>query len=633
MPVWTLHDDGSFDMAGKGWKISGAFPHLDGEALHPVRVDVSRGTGGGRIDYQLTGGCLALGFGTDAAGLVLRTTWRRDGAMPVWVEPVGHAAPAGLTRCFRQGLGMGGPSGFCDLPPAETINSYTVTGLVGDAVAVVLYTDDATRFVQQSRLERLPLFPDRLTLSAGFRTEAVGGAGEVELPPLYIREAADVWTALQGAAVHIAEHMGARARQPASYHWCSWYYLYHNLSEPLLREYLAGFNALKPRVPLQTIQIDAGYFPSPGDWLEPNALWPSGLEGAFRLIHEAGYRPGIWIAPFMVGNRSRVFREHPDWILRDPDGRPNGVWRIYNEPKVWGYRDEELYRLDTSHPDAMAYLDTVFTTLRQWGAGFFKTDFMFMGLVDSTTVRRHVPGRTSVEYFRDVLAMIRRCIGEENFWLGCIAPFAPFIGYADAMRIGGDVGASWEGGFGPKNMLAESLADQYFNNVWWQNDPDAILVRDFHLQLTDDEIHALALWQGILGGTVNTSDPLHEIAADRLALWRFLEPGDGGMAMLPDWDRTGGGVRYAVRHYADQDAWAVLVFNASDDACTVRLDLARLTGVARGTIYTWGPTRPPQSLGVDLTPVITVPQHAARLYYLSGTGTPPPPEMTLGGRT
>ena len=44
-----------------------------------------------------------------------------------------------------------------------------------------------------------------------------------------------------------------------------------------------------------------------------------------------------------------------------------------------------------------------------------------------------------MEYVRDVLDMIREEIGEESFWLGCIAPYAPFIGLADAMRIAADV--------------------------------------------------------------------------------------------------------------------------------------------------------------------------------------------------
>ena len=45
----------------------------------------------------------------------------------------------------------------------------------------------------------------------------------------------------------------------------------------------------------------------------------------------------------MVGNRSRLFAEHPDWILYDLNGNPVTPWIMDNEPKVWGYQDEEYY--------------------------------------------------------------------------------------------------------------------------------------------------------------------------------------------------------------------------------------------------------------------------------------------------
>ena len=141
-------------------------------------------------------------------------------------------------------------------------------------------------------------------------------------------------------------------------------------------------------------------------------------------------------------------------------------------------------------------------------------------------MRRHTPGKTSVEYYRDLLTVIREEIGKESFWLGCGTPFAPSLGYIDGTRIGGDVGDSWKAGFGPMNMLEETRGDQYFNNVWWQNDSDVVMLRDFHIHLDGKEIRSLALWQGILGGVINTSAPLHEIAPDRLALWRFLQPGN-----------------------------------------------------------------------------------------------------------
>lgn len=624
---WEIETDGSFSLVDAPVAIRNAYPALDGGSLRPLRVAVELAPGGGAIRYTLAAGYLEITLGCDARGATIQARLGGMAAAPHRVAPLGYGI-VDAARCFRQGLGMGGPSGFVDLPPADPLDSYGITALqASGGEALVISSHDHARLVQHSRLAGNE--DGNMQLTAWFRTENIPLAGDLILPALYLREAPDIWTGLRNAATSIAETMGARAQQPISYHWCSWYYLYQCLSESLLAEYLAGFNAMKPPSGLQSIQIDAGYFASEGDWLETNERFPNGLQAAFATICEAGYRPGIWIAPFMVGNRSRLFREHPDWILRGHDGKPHGVWEVFGEGKLWGYLDEEIYVLDSSHPEAMAYLTTVFETFRAWGAGLYKTDFMFWGLVDSTKVRRHAPGKTSVEYFRDVLAMIRAAIGEESFWLGCIAPFLPFVGFADAMRIGGDVGADWKGGFGPQNMLGESQADQYFNNIWWQNDPDAILVRDFHTHLTDTEARGLALWQGILGGVICTSDPLHEMSAERQALWRFLEPGEPWTADLPYFN-TGETLRVAVRRFAEPPAWAVLVFNATDEAITRQFPLGELTGEESLYAFLWGPEGS-SAVGKLDNLLLTVAPHNAELYYLTAAPAPPPEGLTLGG--
>ena len=276
---------------------------------------------------------------------------------------------------------------------------------------------------------------------------------------------------------------------------------------------------------LQYIQLDAGYCPSLGDWLQPNHLFPEGLEKAAATIRKAGYLPGIWIGPFMVGDQSALFREHPDWILYDRNGGPVTRIKSYNEPKAWGNPDGNYYVLDTSHPQAVDYLREVFRTLYKWGFRLFKTDFMLWNMIDSAEVKRFDPSKTSVEILRATLKMIREEIGEESYLLGCIAPFLPFIGYADGMRIAGDVGAQWEGAYGPVNLLQEIQADGYFQNLYWQNDPDAMLLRDFDVFLKPEEEESLALLQAVSGGVVTTSDPLHRLSEEKQKFFGFLKPG------------------------------------------------------------------------------------------------------------
>ena len=167
----------------------------------------------------------------------------------------------------------------------------------------------------------------------------------------------------------------------------------------------------------------------------------------------------------------------------------------------------------------------------------------------------------------------------------------------------------------------------------WQNDPDVIYLRDFHINLSEAEVRSLAYWEAILGGSINTSAPLHEIAPERLRLWRFLEPGtERWTARLPYWDKKRK-LHVAVREFPGLRAWAVLAMNATDEPVTERLECADLIGRERAFCYRWGPegaepADPQRGDWSFLTPQLA--PHESALYYLS-LEEAPPQDLTLGG--
>ncbi len=556
--------DGRFSLLYKGkLLLTHGYPGIDGEPIRPLAVQKNpEGTG---VKWETVDGTISMEVvgkeDSDEISLQYRLCGFQKPIHMFW--PLHRAQTIGVGGCYHTAWGLGGEAGFLSYEKLKELGGMGSHGLgclqyPSVEKALAIYPAHQEKYEAMCVMEAKQLLsyvplsyrgdPPRMLMGKedgmefGFcyKIEGVNAAKEGEnpemvfsLPALSFAVCDNVEQGLEYAAKQIGAAMGARLLAPPAYHWCSWYYCYHNFDMPQLREYLDGLNTLTPKVPVRYVQIDAGYFPSAGDWLLPTDRFPEGLEPAFRMIREAGYEPGIWIGPFMVGNRSRLYAEHPDWMLYDLEDRPVRCWVTDNEPKPWGYQDEEYYVLDTSHPEAMAYMKEVFTAFSCWGARLIKTDFMVWGMQDSTKVKRHTPGKTSMEYFREFLQMIREVMGEETYWLGCIAPFVPFIGYADGMRIGNDVGSSWDGGFGPKNMLMSLIGNNYANHNYYQTDPDAIMIRDFQIRLTEEEVESLALLAAVSGGCVYTSDPLHRIGNDRLELFRYIEPDMRRKPMLP----------------------------------------------------------------------------------------------------
>ncbi len=575
---YKLHENGRWDILGEKIRLKDAYPAINGRAVSPVAVSPEEGS----VLYQFGEGSLKLQFKDTGTGIEVSCVARGlEGIHDI--EPFADAEIEGAENAFVQGFGMEGPSGCCEISEEPQI-SNGLTALYNENTAFFVYALDHRRYINRyCVMKKRGIFSkDINTLSGGFNLECTV-SGEQTLPSIFFSESDDLGSGLLRCAQEIAKSMEARVSKPPAFHWCSWYYMYEHLNQGILEDYLEGFK--KKKAGFRYIQIDSGYTSSQGDWLHMNHRFPEGLRKAAETIIRAGYKPGIWVSPFMVGDKSELFRRHPDWILRDLKGMPVTELTSYNEPKAFGNSDCNYYVLDTSHPRALTYIKNVFETLRNWGFSLFKTDFMLWNMHDTSNVKRYDPSLTSVEIFRNTLKVIRQAIGEDSYLLGCISPFLPSVGYADGMRIAGDVGAQWGGDYGPVNMLHELVADNYFNNVYWQNDPDAVLLRDFDVHLEPYEITSLALFQALSGGAVTTSDPIHLISKERLELLRFITPKDKVRPRIPYLTQKRDDIVFC--HQLNQGN-LLYSMNTSDKPLTVFYNFSELFSVKKLCIYQYG---------------------------------------------
>jgi alpha-galactosidase len=59
-----------------------------------------------------------------------------------------------------------------------------------------------------------------------------------------------------------------------------------------------------------------------GDWIPDSVKFSRGLKPVFDSIRKRGMEPGLWISVGSASASSKVFKEHPEWAVRDEKGNP-----------------------------------------------------------------------------------------------------------------------------------------------------------------------------------------------------------------------------------------------------------------------------------------------------------------------
>ena len=387
-----------------------------------------------------------------------------------------------------------------------------------------------------------------LSLDVETLIDATPHSGTVSAEPLVLLDGEGAEDTLRRWARLVAEASPTPPRLPEKRitGWCSWYNLYASLDEAVLREHLAAAKRFRDEknAPFDTFLIDDGFTPEMGDWLDTKPQFPNGMKPIIGEIEAAGFTPGLWIAPFMVGNRSKLFQAHPDWVVRSRQtGEPLAPMTFYGEFR-WHKRSEEYYVLDVTHPDAERYIRSVFRTwAKDWGARYFKTDFMHLGsFYGPDEAVWHRDGLSRIAIWMIMAQLIREEIGDAQ-WLLCGSPIWAPIGLVDAMRIGRDVGVSWKGHYSAESLLRDQTSRNFGNGILWQADPDCVLLRDRFHDLSDEQVRSLALFAGLAGGILMTSDNLDEVPEARRALLANLAA--DGQPFTCDFPRLG---ESALRH-------------------------------------------------------------------------------------
>ena len=359
---------------------------------------------------------------------------------------------------------------------------------------------------------------------------------------------------LRRIADSIAKNHPAPIFRPEPTGWCTWYCFGPQVTS---RNVLDNLAAISGRLPaLKYIQIDDGYQAAMGDWLSTGKASGGDILGVLQEIRRRGFEPALWVAPFVAEQSSQVFREHPEWFLKDNSGQPLPS----NAVSFGGWRRGPWYAIDGTNPGAQKHLEDVFRTMRkEWGCTYFKMDANFWGALHGG--HHYDPQATRIEAYRRGMKAIRRGAGDA-FLLGCNHPIWPSFGLIHGSRSSDDIKRTW-----PKirGVARQTMFRNWQNGRLWWNDPDAIVLTG-DLPLNEFLFHATACYAS--GGMALSGDDLSNMPADRMAILKKLVPPTGIAAEFENDSMQIGWMRLP-------DAMRVCVFNWSEVPETISFRLSK----------------------------------------------------------
>ncbi|HBD95502.1 MAG: hypothetical protein A2015_08030 [Spirochaetes bacterium GWF1_31_7] len=301
---------------------------------------------------------------------------------------------------------------------------------------------------------------------------------------------------------YIQKKENIKILQPNIKGWSSWY-IYFNKVTP--EKVMSNVDSIKEKkIELDYIQLDDGYQKLVGDWLDLTPPFQGKMKSLADYIKTNGFKPGIWLAPFIADKTSKIIKENPDFLLRTE----------YGKPIICGYNPmwpgKFYYSIDITNRSVEEYIRMVIRTMvKDWGYTYLKLDFMFGACMRGGN---HLNQRLSkAEVLKFGMDIIRDEAGKNTILEGCGMPISPGIGKVNCMRVGPDTAPYWRkiaGLFlqtsamlGVKNSIRNFSVRSFMNGNLWINDPDCMILRTntkLNKEQHDTQINAIILSGGML---------------------------------------------------------------------------------------------------------------------------------------
>ena len=279
--------------------------------------------------------------------------------------------------------------------------------------------------------------------------------------------------------------------------YSSWYNHFDKINESILIDNLSAVD----KKYFNLFQIDDGYESAVGDWkVCDHEKFPNGLRSVVEKIHEKDLMAGIWVAPYVAQEGSKLLENHPDWFKLDSDGK------MVKCGSNWG----GFYALDFYNEEVRKYVKDCLLFFKDLGFDYFKLDFLYaVSLPEYEGKNRSQVACEAYRYLREILG--------DSLILGNSCVMAPAFGVFDFVRVGPSVTTEWDDSWlmrkmhrernSTKHTILNTISRSIFNGKVFLNDPDVFLLRK-DIGLTYDQKNSLATINALFGSVLTTSDDI-----------------------------------------------------------------------------------------------------------------------------
>lgn len=156
---------------------------------------------------------------------------------------------------------------------------------------------------------------------------------------------------------------------------------------------------------IELFVLDDGWFgerhddsSSLGDWFENENKLPNGIKGLSEKIDALGMQFGLWFEPEMISKGTKLYAEHPDWLIESPNREPS--------------HGRNQYILDFSRAEVVDYIFKLMDkTISKSKISYIKWDMnRFMTEVYSRVLPADQQGEVFHRYILGVYSLYERLI-------------------------------------------------------------------------------------------------------------------------------------------------------------------------------------------------------------------------------